>query len=189
MMIWVDYCIVALLLISTIVGVLRGFTREAFGLLTWVLAIWLAVAFGPDLAGHLRSHISVPSVRIAAAYAALFLGGLLVGALVTALIVRFMRDSALSSTDRTLGGGFGLIRAAILVAAFIVVAGTTPARQENWWQRSLLLGKFQFLADGLRVIIPPTWIDQLSKDELIGGGALDDEKSGVAPIKAPALFL
>lgn len=180
-MIWVDYCIVGLLLVSTIVGVIRGFAREALGLLTWVLAIWLAVAFAAVVAVKLGPYISVPSVRIASAYAILFLGGLLIGGIITALIVRVLRASALSSTDRTLGGGFGLIRGAVLVALFILIAGTTPARHDPWWQKSLLLGQFQWLADGLRVLIPPRWIDQLQSQELKA-----DESGESAPITEPA---
>jgi len=181
-MIWVDYCIVGLLVVSTIVGVIRGFARETLGLLTWILAIWLAVAFSAAVAVKLGPYISVPSVRIAAAYAILFLGGLLIGGVITAIIVRFLRASALSSTDRTLGGGFGVIRGAVLVALFIVIAGTTPARQDPWWQKSLLLDKFQWLADGLRVLIPPRWIDQLQSQELKAA----DESGESAPIVEPA---
>ena len=166
-MIWLDYCIVGLLLISTVFGILRGFARELLGLATWVLAIWLAVMFHGQVATYLTSYIGVPSVRIAAAYALLFLAGLLTGGLITALIVRLLRQSALSSTDRTLGGGFGLIRGVFFVALFILIAGTTPARQEIWWQRSLLLSKFEWLADGLRTIVPPGWIDRLQPDQAV----------------------
>ncbi|MDB5971857.1 MAG: CvpA family protein [Hydrocarboniphaga sp.] len=181
-MIWVDYCIVGLLVVSTIVGVIRGFARETLGLLTWILAIWLAVAFSAAAAVKLGPYISVPSVRIAAAYALLFLGGLLIGGIITALIVRFMRASALSSTDRTLGGGFGVIRGAVLVALFILIAGTTPARHDPWWQKSLLLDQFQWLADGLRVLIPPRWIDQLQSDTLSNELKAADESGESAPI-------
>jgi membrane protein required for colicin V production len=181
-MIWVDYCIVAVLLVSTIVGVIRGFARETLGLLTWILAIWLAIAFAGAVAIRLGPYISVPSVRIAAAYAILFLGGLLIGGIITALIVRTIRDGVLSSTDRTLGGGFGVIRGAVLVALFILVAGTTPARHDPWWQRSVLLDKFEWLADGLRVLIPPRWLDQLKSDEIKAANESGSESNDSAPI-------
>lgn len=180
-MIWVDYCIVGLLVVSTIVGVIRGFARETLGLLTWILAIWMAVSFAAAVSVKLAPYISVPSVRAASAYALLFLAGLLIGGIITSVIVRFLRASALSSTDRTLGGGFGVIRAAALVALFILIAGTTPARQDPWWQKSLLLDKFEWLADGLRVLIPPRWLDLLKSDELQA-----DETGENAPIVEPA---
>lgn len=181
-MIWVDYCIVGLLVVSTIVGVIRGFARETLGLLTWILAIWLAVAFSGAAAIKLAPYISVPSVRIAAAYALLFLCGLLFGGIITAVVVRFLRASALSSTDRTLGGGFGAIRGAVLVGLFILIAGTTPARHDPWWQKSLLLGQFQWLADGLRVLIPPRWIDQLQSEEFSTEATRNDETGESDPI-------
>lgn len=160
-MIWVDYCIVALLLVSTVVGVLRGFARETLGLITWILAIWASLAFSKPLGQFLEPHISVPSVRIAASYAITFLGVLLTGSIVTALIVRSLRGSLLSSVDRTLGGGFGLMRGAVIMGAFVLVAGMTPAKQDLWWQQSSLLKQFNWMADGLRSVLPESWLEQL----------------------------
>ncbi len=176
-MIWVDYCIVALLIVSTIVGVLRGFAREVLGLITWVLAVWLALTFGAALGHRLEPYIAVQSVRISAAYALLFLAVLLAGGITTALIVRGLRGSLLSSTDRTLGGGFGLLRGALLIAAFIIVVGMTPARQDLWWQQSVLLKQFNWLADGLRTLLPESWLEKLKPA---------DEDNTVVPEAVPA---
>ncbi len=161
MMIWVDYGILALLLVSVIVGLLRGFAREVFGLLTWALAFWLALRFAAPFGHWLEPYISVPSVRKVSAYALLFFGGLLVGGIFTSLIVRALRASALSSTDRTLGGGFGLLRGGLLVGAFLLLGGATPLKQDPWWNQSVLLPHFQWLADGLAIVIPERWLDQL----------------------------
>lgn len=160
-MIWVDWCIFAVLLISVIVGLLRGFAREVLGLLTWVLAFWLAYALAGPLADWLQPHISVASVRKITAYAVLFLAGLLLGGILTTLISRALRESALSSVDRTLGGGFGLIRGSVLIGAFLLIGAATPLRHDDWWQQSRLMPYFQWLADGLELVIPQHWVDEL----------------------------
>jgi membrane protein required for colicin V production len=160
-MIWVDYCILAVFAISILIGILRGFTREALGIFTWVFAAWLAWAFADNLAPALEPRIAAPELRLFCAMAALFLGGLFICALATHLIALAVRNSLLSSTDRTLGGGFGLVRAAFLVGAFTLVAGTMGAPQETWWRDSMLIKRFDWLAAGIGAILPQGWIEML----------------------------
>jgi membrane protein required for colicin V production len=132
---------------------------------TWVIAFWLAYAFAGPFTVWLTPHISVASVRTATAYAVLFLGGLLIGGILTSVVVHGLRNSAFSSADRTLGAGFGVVRGVVLVALFVLLAGMTPARQDPWWSQSVLLNKFEWLADGLRMLIPEPWLDQLRPAE------------------------
>ena len=68
-MIWADWFLLAALVMSIIIGILRGFTREFFGLISWVIAIVAAVFLAPATLGLLEPHISTPSLRIAASYA------------------------------------------------------------------------------------------------------------------------
>ena len=153
-MIWVDYCILAVTLTSVVVGALRGFAKEIFSLLTWVLAIGLAWLFGDMIAGILRDSISIPAVRTVAGYSVCFFGGLLIGAVASMLLVEGIRNSRLSSVDRTMGAGFGLVRALVLVALFSMIASNMGAESERWWKRSALIGKIQWLANGLQVLVP-----------------------------------
>lgn len=160
-MIWVDWCIVAVFLISILIGVIRGFAREILILLTWVLAFGLAWLFGDMLAGLLEDRISQPAVRIACAYAALFIGGLLIGAILTHLLTEWIRGSVLDGIDRTLGGGIGFLRAVIVVSFLLLVAGTMGAKQDRWWHQSLIIPHVEWLADGLKALVPERWLDRL----------------------------
>jgi membrane protein required for colicin V production len=160
-MIWVDYCILAVFAISILIGVLRGFTREILGILTWVFAVWLAWAFADALAPSLAERIAAPELRLFCAGAALFLGGLFIAALLTHLAALAVRASLLSSSDRTLGAGFGLIRALVLVTVFVLVAGTMGAAEERWWRDSLLLKVFEWPARVLGSTVPGAWLEAL----------------------------
>lgn len=160
-MIWVDWCIVAVFLISILIGVIRGFAREILILLTWVLAFGLAWGFGDLVAGMLVERISEPAVRIASAYAALFIGGLLIGAILTHLLTEWIRGSVLDGIDRTLGGGIGFIRAVLIVSLFLIVAGTMGAKQDRWWHQSLIIPHVEWLADGFKTLIPERWLERL----------------------------
>ena len=67
-MIWIDYAIVGLIGISLVIGLIRGFVKEAFSLAMWGVAIWVGLNFSREFSGFLVSVVSLPSARIAAAY-------------------------------------------------------------------------------------------------------------------------
>lgn len=157
-MIWVDYCILGLTLLSVIIGVIRGFTKEIFGLLSWALAFGLALLFGDVVAEMLQGKIAVPVLRTVSGYAICFLGGLLIGAVSSMLLVESVRNSRLAPIDRTLGGGFGLLRALLIAGLFVMLAGNMGAKEERWWQNSMLIGKLTWLADGIEAITPESWL-------------------------------
>ncbi|MBI2383720.1 MAG: CvpA family protein [Gammaproteobacteria bacterium] len=160
-MIWVDWGILFVVVVSVLIGLFRGFTREVLGLLTWVAALWLAWVLGDNLAQRLESSISVPQVRMAAAYGLLFLAGLIGGSIATFAICRTVKESPFARTDRVVGAGFGLLRGLALVAVFVLFAGMTSARQDDWWKKSVLIGHVEWLADGLARVIPAAWLESL----------------------------
>ncbi|MBL6749395.1 MAG: CvpA family protein [Nevskia sp.] len=159
----VDYIFVAIVLSSVLVGVLRGFVREALSLLTWILAFFLALRLGPQLATHLRAYIAAGPLRTAAADAAVFFGILLAGALVMFLVTLALRGSALEPADRTLGAGFGLLRGVFIVVAAVMLGGMTQLQQSQAWRRSLLVPQMQPLAKGLHALIPAHWLVYLQQ--------------------------
>jgi membrane protein required for colicin V production len=153
-MIWVDYVIIGIISLSAIVSLLRGFVREAFSLAAWILAFWISWTFFRDLSVHIE-WIEVPSLRLGAAFVALFLVTLILGALVNYLIGQLVDKSGLSGTDRVIGVLFGAARGAVLVSILVLLAGLTPFPEDPWWQESRLLGYFNELAIWLRDLLPP----------------------------------
>ena len=160
-MIWVDWCLLAALAVSILIGVIRGFTREVLGLASWIMAIAAALLLAPAAAVYLEPHISVPSIRIASAYGLVFLAGLLLGAIVTSLVSLLVRKSPLSGVDRVVGGGFGVIRGVLVAVILVSLVGLTPARQDPWWRDSLFVGKLEWLADGFKQLMPADWQQRL----------------------------
>lgn len=156
-MIWVDWLVVAALAISIVIGVLRGFTREVLGLASWILAIGAALLLAPTAAVFLEPHITIPSIRVAAAYGIVFFIGLVLGAVITYVVASLVRKSPLSGIDRTVGGGFGLVRGLLLAVVLVWLVGLTPARQDPWWRQSVFVGRLQWLADGFLELMPDAW--------------------------------
>lgn len=166
-MIWIDWLLLAALVVSILIGVIRGFTREVLGLGTWILAIVASLLFGPAAALQLESQISIPSVRIAAGYGLVFFLGLLAGSIVTAIISKVVRHSPLSGVDRTIGGGFGAFRGVLIAVVVVWLVGLTPARQDPWWGESLFVGKLEWLADGFRRMMPQDWEEKLKPTAVV----------------------
>jgi len=60
---WVDWAIIAVIAISSLISLKRGFVKEALSLLTWIIAGVVAWMFGGALAQHLVEFIETPSAR------------------------------------------------------------------------------------------------------------------------------
>ncbi len=161
-LIFVDYIILAIIVVSAIVGLWRGFLREIISLATWGAAIAIGIIFSEDASAHLEPYVSVPSVRIVLAFGILFVATLFVGGLVNLLVNQIVKATGLSGTDRVVGFVFGIMRGAVLVAILVLAAGLTPLTKDPWWQESQLLAYFEPLAVGLRDLFPPDLLEQFN---------------------------
>ncbi|TCK09433.1 CvpA family protein [Marinobacterium mangrovicola] len=149
---WADWVILAIIAISSLMSLRRGFVREAVSLATWVVAFIVARLFATSLAVVLQDYIDTPSLRLLAAFAILFVITLIVGALVGMLIGALVSATGLSATDRVLGIGFGAVRGALVIVVIVALLGMTPAVQDSWWLESSLIPHFVLLEDWTRAV-------------------------------------
>lgn len=152
---WLDIVILAVVLLSTVISLVRGFVREAFSLAVWVLAFWVSWSFFRDLEVPLREWISSPTARLGIAFAALMVVTLVLGGLVNFLIIQLVERTGMSGTDRLVGMVFGAARGILLVAVIVLLAGLTTLPDEAWWRESQLVAYFEELALWLRDLLPP----------------------------------
>ena len=153
-MIWVDYVIIGIIVLSSGISIVRGFIKEVLSLISWLVSFWVALTFAPNLATLLADYISTPSIRLFAAFFVLFVATLILGALVNHLISTLVEKTGLTGTDRSLGVIFGILRGIAIVTLLVLVAGTTPMPNDSWWQNSLLIEHFENLAIWLRDLLP-----------------------------------
>ena len=153
-MIWIDYAILGVVGLSALISVVRGFIKEALSLIGWVAAIWIGLAFSEDLGALMEDKISVPSVRIALAFSALFVATLFLTGLVIYLVDLLVKKTGLTGTDRMLGVLFGVARGVIIVGILVLLAGLTPIPNDPWWRESVLVPHFERLAIEIRGLLP-----------------------------------
>ena len=152
-MILTDYLVILAILISAVVGALRGFLRESIALGAWIIALFLAWHFADVLEPHLGGLLSDPTVRPWAARVILIVLVLLLGAAAGAILGHFVRLSIFSGMDRLLGFAFGLLRGFVLLGVFVILGQLLRLQGEGWWRHSLMIPYGESMANGLRTIV------------------------------------
>ena len=148
---WADWTVVAIVAVSSLISIKRGFVREALSLAGWGAALVVALTFHQSLAVLLQDWISSISLRFTVAFGALFAATLVVCAMVTHLLGELVRMTGLTGTDRVFGMVFGLARGLVVVLALIIFAPMLfPVDQERWWHESLLIPRLVILEDWAR---------------------------------------
>ena len=153
-MIWIDYAIIGVVSFGLMIGLLRGFSLEAYSLVFWVLATGVGLIFSSYFSVFLESTISSFLPKIAASFALLFLITLIVGSLIRLLLGESIKNHDLSFIDRLGGLIFGVVRGMFTVVILVLLAGLTALPDDLWWKESKLLPPFQTGAVWLRDHIP-----------------------------------
>jgi membrane protein required for colicin V production len=133
---WIDWSLLVVLAASVVVGLVRGFVFECLSLAGWIVAWFAAQWTAPMLAPHLPIGAAGSALNLAAALALCFIAAIVVWTLLARLIRLLLHATPLSFPDRLLGGGFGLLRGAVLLLAVAAVVGLTPAAQSPAWRQS-----------------------------------------------------
>jgi membrane protein required for colicin V production len=135
-MIWIDFTLIGLVLISFVIGLSRGFIKEIFSLVFWMLAIWVSLRFSRELSVFLEPTSHSPA-RVAASFLALFAITLSLGGLIRwVLSLLSKKNAGLTIMDRFGGMVFGVVRGVFLVTVVVILAGLTPLRKDSWWTES-----------------------------------------------------
>lgn len=147
-LLWVDWVILGIIGVSALISLFRGFVREALSLAGWIAAFLVARGFYEAFAVLLESHIPTTSIRLAVAWAILFVITLLLAGLVNYLAGRMIAKAGMSGTDRMLGMIFGAARGVLVVALLVLgLRQFTPVPQDDWWQESSLLPHMEIISD------------------------------------------
>jgi membrane protein required for colicin V production len=130
-----DWLVGGILLLSALVGLIRGLTKEVISLAAWILAFWGAKTFAPDLAMLLPGR-DAPGLQHAAALVLIFLVILLLAGLIGFLMSKLIDFGGLGVYDRLLGAAFGVARGLVAVVALALAASLTAVPRTQFWLAS-----------------------------------------------------
>lgn len=118
---WIDWILAAIVLVSVLAAIRKGFVRELIslaaviaGLVVAALEYHRAAAWFEDLT---RSH----EVAQAAGFLVLFLAVLLLGLIVSVVAAKLVKTAGLQWFDRFLGGVFGLVRGVAVDCVLLMI--------------------------------------------------------------------
>ena len=150
-MTWADWAIIAVLGVSALISVVRGFVKEVVSLLIWLTAAIVASIFHDQLAAVMADLIDTPSLRMLAAWIILFVAVLLVGSILNYLLGKLVQATGLSGTDRLLGLLFGTARGLIILMVILtILPKMLPVTEDQWWLESTLIPYFMQYEDWAR---------------------------------------
>ena len=128
-----DAILVAIMLVSALLAMVRGFSREVLSIVSWVAAAAAAFLLYKQLTPYAAEYISSNTIAMVASAAAIFVVTLIIVSFITLKIADFIIDSRVGALDRTLGFVFGAVRGLLLVVvAMLFFNWLAPENQPTW---------------------------------------------------------
>lgn len=149
-----DFIILSILFISVIIGLIRGFVREAISLVTWFCAFIAALKFSPWVAELLHSAISHTMTRYIVSGLLIFIAVLIVGAMISKLVHLLISVTGFGFLDRLLGFIFGAARGILSGAVILLLIGASPYQNADWLKQSELAPHFQPIVTHFIPLLP-----------------------------------
>lgn len=128
-----DGILLGVTLVSAVLAMVRGFSREVLSVASWAAAALAAYFFHQPVMPFLQPYISNDTVAKIAAAASVFLVTLIVVSIITMKIADFIIDSRIGALDRTLGFIFGAARGVLLVVVAMLFFNWLVATDQPSW--------------------------------------------------------
>lgn len=177
---YLDAALVAMAILSGLLAMYRGFTREVLSILSWVAALGAVlyfVLFHKPAAEDLAKQFSVPvPVSQIVMGAIIFLIVLIIVHLITARISDSILDSRVGMIDRVLGFIFGAVRGFVLIVIpymFYEAFFPDPGNQFPWVREARSLPYIKSAGNTFRTILVKVVPSSLTEPKGEQQGALD----------------
>ncbi|MBR1734136.1 MAG: CvpA family protein [Alphaproteobacteria bacterium] len=116
-----DYTYIFIMLASTLFGLANGFTRTLLSLFAWVGSAFISTEFSPYVYEFLKDNFQEPMAGKVIASSSTYVISLIILMVISFLVADFVKNSILSSLDRSLGLLFGLVRGICIPVGLISI--------------------------------------------------------------------
>ncbi len=162
----VDILIAIVVVISVLIGIFRGFVKEAISIASLLIAIWAALFFGPQVGTISDKWITSPELQVWFGRILTFIVVLTIGGLVSWGLSKLVRLSVLGGTDRVLGMVFGFCRGVLLFGLLVIGGRIAGFDNDDWWEDSSLMPYGESVAEWIGEMAPKG-LELLDPDEFI----------------------
>lgn len=129
-----DLFVLVVVVLSTLLALFRGMSREALNLAAWLGAAAAAWLGWPQVAPLLEPYVADATFRMIAAIAIAFVVPLVVLLVVAGMLATLIENSFLARVDRALGIAFGALRGVVLVlVVYLVLLFVFPPPEQPSW--------------------------------------------------------
>jgi membrane protein required for colicin V production len=134
---YLDLGLIGVVLISALLSMLRGFTREVLAIASWALAALAALYLHPYALPYVKQYIQKDAIALGVAAGGVFLLTLILVSLITVKLSDVILDSKIGALDRSLGFIFGAVRGFLLaVIAFLFFNWLVPDKSQPEWVKA-----------------------------------------------------
>lgn len=151
-----DYIVLAILVVSGFLGLLRGLVKEVLSLIAYLAAFLAAIWWAPRVSVWLTPYIVNDLLRTAVAYAVVFVIVLLLVGLVNVTLGTLIKKTGLTPADHGLGSLFGVLRGVLIILVLVSLGGYTDLPKEPWWRDARLSPVAVQGVQAIKNILPPS---------------------------------
>ncbi|MDX8401579.1 MAG: CvpA family protein, partial [Mariprofundaceae bacterium] len=154
---FLDYLLIAVVGLSMVLSLWRGFIREVISLVGLVAAFLVASRTSGSAGDFLGQWIPSATVADIAGFALVFVLVMMLAGIVGAIVRKLVDLADLTATDRTLGMLFGLTRGVLLIGLAFLIYTSYTKPTASWIKGSLLAPWAIQLGDLIGHAIPPEY--------------------------------
>jgi len=158
----VDFIVLGIIFFSAIVGLVRGFVREALSLIGFALAMYLSFRYSGLVGGRwVAEMVNGGTSQLVIAFILIFLVTLIASKLITHFFNQLVSKIGLSFLDRLLGSVFGILRGVLIIMVLSTLFALTDIPKSAEWKDALTRPAVDFTVSVIHSWLPIDWANRL----------------------------
>ena len=118
---WLDWVLATVVVVSVVTAIMKGFITELISLATVIAGLIVAAVKYRQVAVYFQDITKSQEVALAAAFLTLFVGILILGAVISVLARKLIKTAGIHWFDRFMGGVFGVVRGVLVDSVLLMV--------------------------------------------------------------------